>query len=267
MTLDVRLPTVVLGIEYDGGDYRGFQRQSHAPSVQQAVESAASQVANEPIRIVGAGRTDTGVHATLQVVSFESSADRSVDAWRRGVGSLTPHSIGVVWARVETAPFHARFDALWRRYVYVWSDASREPVILRRHVAWARSPLDADAMRTAARCLVGEHDFSAFRGAGCQSRSPWRRLTSIDVSRRNGYVVVDVTANAFLKHMVRNIAGALRAVGSGALTNPGFRSLFEGGDRTRGPATAPAHGLYLVGVGYARWPAQIRVPPMLEAGR
>ena len=254
---------VVLGVEYDGTEFYGFQRQSHAPSVQEALESAISKVADEPIRIVCAGRTDTGVHATQQVVSFCTSAVRPTEAWRRGVSSLTPRSIGVLWARVPPAPFHARFDAVWRRYVYVWSDADRTPVILRAHIAWARSPLDVDAMHAAAQCLVGEHDFSAFRAAGCQSRSAWRRVTSIEVKRVNGYVAIDITANAFLKHMVRNVAGALREVGAGALSPSGFADLFEGGDRTLAPPTAASQGLYLVGVGYPGLPANVRMPPML----
>lgn len=254
---------VALGVEYDGTDFHGFQRQSHAPSVQEALESAISRVADEPIRIHAAGRTDTGVHATQQVVSFETTAVRSLDAWRRGVSSLTPRSIGILWARSEATPFHARFDAIWRRYVYVFSDAPERPVILRSQVAWADSPLDTEAMHAAAQCLQGEHDFSAFRGAGCQSRSPWRRVDAIDVRRINGYVAIDVTANAFLKHMVRNIAGALREVGCGTLTESAFRTLFERGDRRFCPPTAQPQGLYLVGVGYPHRPTTARLPPML----
>ena len=253
----------MLGVEYDGAQFNGFQRQSHARSVQGALEAAISKVANEPVRIVGAGRTDTGVHATQQVVSFRTSADRPTEAWRRGVSSLTPHAIGVLWARVQTAPFNARFDAIWRRYVYVWSDAGQTPVILRGLVAWARTPLDLDAMHQAAQCLVGEHDFSAFRAAGCQSRSPWRQLTSIEVRRVSGYAAIDVTANAFLKHMVRNIAGALREVGMGALSTGEFEALFERGDRRLCPPTAPPQGLYLVGIGYPGWKPDVRMPPML----
>lgn len=254
---------VVLGVEYDGTQFNGFQRQSHAPSVQGALEAAISKVANEPIRIVGAGRTDAGVHATQQVVSFQTSAERPTHAWRRGVASLTPRAIGVLWARIRTEPFHARFDAASRRYVYVWSDAAQTPIILRGHVAWARAPLDVEAMHGAAQRLLGEHDFSAFRGAGCQSRSPWRRIISIEVKRVGSYVAIDVTANAFLKHMVRNIAGALREVGAGALNASGFTTLFERRDRTLGPPTAPPVGLYLVGVGYPHWRLEARMPPML----
>ena len=255
---------VVLGVEYDGAPFSGFQRQSHAPSVQGALESAISKVADEPIRIVGAGRTDAGVHATQQVVSFRTSAERPTEAWVRGVSSLTPRAIGVLWARVQTVPFHARFDAVWRRYVYVWSDVAQPPVILRGHVAWARAELDSGAMHAAAQCLVGEHDFSAFRAAGCQSRSPWRRVMAIEVRRTDGYVAIDVTANAFLKHMVRNIAGALREVGCGKLTGRAFAALFARGDRTLAPPTAAPQGLYLIGVGYPDWQVPVRLPPMLH---
>ena len=257
------LATVVLGVEYDGSDFNGFQRQSHAPSVQGALEDAISKVADEAVRVVGAGRTDTGVHATQQVVGFETRAARPVAAWQRGVSSLTPRSIGVLWARVLAERLHARFDARWRRYVYVFSD-SDAPVILREQVAWSRSELDAEAMHEAAQCLLGEHDFSAFRGAGCQSRTPWRRVTAIRVREVNGYVAIDVTANAFLKHMVRNIAGALCEVGSHRLSATDFEALFARGDRTLSPPTAPPQGLYLVGVGYPRLPVPVRMPPMLR---
>ena len=169
----------------------------------------------------------------------------------------------MLWTRVEAESFHARFDALWRRYVYVFSDAPYVPVILRGQVAWATAPLDSHAMHAACRCLVGEHDFSAFRAAGCQSRSPWRRVAAINVTRANDYVAIDVTANAFLKHMVRNIAGALREVGNGSLTADAFAALFEGRDRTRCPPTAQPQGLYLVGAGYPQWETEVRLPPML----
>ena len=254
---------VALGVEYDGGAFHGFQRQRHAASVQQALETAISQVADTPVRIAAAGRTDAGVHATGQVVSFQATAARSQDAWRRGVSSLTPASIGVVWARVMDAPFHARFDALWRRYVYVYSDAPRRPIIHRGLVAWSRAELDQQAMNDAAQCLLGEHDFSAFRAAACQSRTPWRRIDAIEVARRNGYLAIDVTANAFLLHMVRNIAGALREVGVGTLSRDDFAALFAHRDRTLAPPTAPARGLYLVGVGYRGWNCPARPPPLL----
>ena len=257
------LVSVALGVEYDGCAFHGFQRQRHAASVQQALEEAVSRVADEPVRIVAAGRTDAGVHATQQVVSFATKAVRSEDAWRRGVSSLTPQAIGVVWARVLERRFHARFDARWRRYVYLFSDAPQRPVIHRGLVAWSWS-LDAGSMDAAAQCLVGEHDFSTFRAAGCQSKSPWRWLHAIRVMRAGEYVTIDLTANAFLLHMVRNIAGALREVGGGNLTPLKFARLFAERDRTLAPATAPPQGLYLVSVGYPDLALAARLPPLLR---
>ena len=254
--------SIVLGVEYDGSAFHGFQSQAHAASVQDALESAISQVANQRVRIVAAGRTDAGVHATGQVVSFRTSAERPLDAWRRGVSSLTPDTIGIVWARA-TASFHARYDAVWRRYVYVYSDAPAKPVIHRGLVAWCQTPLQTERMHAAAQCLLGEQDFSAFRAAGCQSKTPVRNVQAIRVTRTNGYVAIDITANAFLLHMVRNIAGALRAVGVGELGSTDLRQLLREGDRSRAPPTAPPQGLYLVGVGYPGIDTPVRPPPVI----
>lgn len=255
--------TVALGVEYDGSAFHGFQRQRHAASVQDALETAASEVADEPVHMAVAGRTDAGVHATQQVVSFATAATRSPDGWRRGISSLTPETVGVVWAKALDQPFHARFDALWRRYIYVFSDAPTPPIIHRRLATWSPAPLNEEAMNQAAQDLVGEHDFSAFRAAACQSKSPWRRVDAIRVERRNGYVAIDITANAFLLHMVRNVASALREVGSGNLVGATLRKLLETRDRTQAPPTAPAQGLYLVGVGYPDWQLSVRPPPLL----
>ena len=263
--------SVVLGVEYDGSAFHGFQRQRGARSVQEDLETAISRVADEPVRIVAAGRTDAGVHATQQVVSFVTGARRSPESWRRGVSSLTRDALGVVWAKTLDVPFHARFDALWRHYVYVFSDAPMRPVIHRRLLAWSRAPatrgsgalLDAPRMHRAAQCLVGEHDFSSFRAAACQSNSPCRRIDSVSVKRVHGYVAIEVIANAFLLHMVRNIAGALRAVGLGSLSADALRELLLRRDRRLAPPTAPPYGLYLVGVGYPGWHLPPRPPPLV----
>ena len=256
--------TVALGVEYDGGAFHGFQRQRHAASVQASLEAALTRVADEPVRVVAAGRTDAGVHATQQVVSFQTSAERSVDAWRRGVSSLTPEALGVVWAKIPTPPFHARFDALARRYVYVFSDAAARPIIHRGLVAWnGGAPLDEAAMHRAAQRLLGEHDFSAFRAAACQAKSPRRRIMRIGVRRANGYVAIDVYANAFLLHMVRNLAGALRQVGMGRLDDDALERLLRSRDRTLAPPTAKPSGLYLVGADYAQLQLAPRAPPLL----
>ena len=258
--------TVALGVEYDGGAFHGFQRQSHAASVQETLEQAIGRVADEPLRIVAAGRTDAGVHATQQVVSFDTRAERSERAWRRGVSSLTPDAVQVVWAKVLDPGFHARFDATARRYVYVFSDARQKPAIHRGLVAWWRgNALDASAMHRAAQCLVGEHDFSAFRAAACQSKTPHRNIASIRVERINGYVAIDVVANAFLLHMVRNIATALAYVGAGSLSAEGLRELLARRNRALAPPTAAPQGLYLVGVDYPQLPLSVRPPPLLSS--
>lgn len=261
--------TVALSVEYDGGAFHGFQRQAGVYTVQGALEEAAAQVADEPVALAAAGRTDAGVHATGQVVSFHTRADRPERAWRAGISSLTPKALGVVCARVFRDAFHARFDALWRRYVYVFSDARARPVLLRGLVAWQAggTPLDDQAMHDAGQALLGEHDFSSFRAAGCQSRSPWRRVHAIGVSRVGSNVAIDVTANAFLLRMVRNIAGALLAVGRGELPADALADLLRQRQRPAAPPTAPPQGLYLVGVGYRDQCFPLRLPPILAVDR
>ena len=258
--------TVALCVEYDGGAFHGFQRQTGLRTVQSALEEAAAQVANEPVALVAAGRTDAGVHATSQVVSFHTQADRPERSWRAGISSLTPSALGVVCARVFPDAFHARFDALWRRYIYIFSDAPTRPVLHRGLVAWAgqhHSPLNHEAMHAAAQSLIGEHDFSSFRAAGCQSPSPWRRVHAIRVRRVGSHVAIDITANAFLLRMVRNIAGALLPVGRGELSTDALAELLRLRHRPAAPPTAPPQGLYLVGVGYRNREFPSRMPPIL----
>jgi len=257
-----------LGLEYDGGAFNGFQRQSHAPSVQGALEDALSQIANEPVRVVCAGRTDAGVHATQQVVSFETAAQRSPRSWIRGTNTLTPPALAVRWARAVPAEFHARYSATARRYLYLF-DERAVPSPQLDPWTLATAPLDEEAMHRAAQLLPGERDFSAFRAAACQSPTAWRCVHHIAVCRLATLVVLDISANAFLLHMVRNIASALQQVGLGQRPPGWIAELLEAGDRTRLGRTAPPQALYLVDVSYpapALPPASLPGPLRAIAG-
>jgi len=237
-------------VEYDGSGHPGWQRQAHCAGIQEQVERALSQVGDEAIAVVCAGRTDAGVHATAQVIHFDSRAARRPRNWLLGANANLPRSIRLQWVGEIQPAFHARFSALARSYRYVVHDAATAPALLHAFSCRARSPLDIDAMRIAARALIGEHDFSAFRGAGCQSATPLRHLSELRIWRQGALVVIEVTANAFLLHMVRNLAGALLAVGRGERSPQWLATLLASRQRTLGAATAPAAGLYLVGVHY-----------------
>lgn len=256
---------VALGVEYDGGAFSGYQQQPQVASVQETLQNALSQIANEPIRLAAAGRTDAGVHATGQVVAFETAAARPERAWTEGVNSLLPASLNVCWAQPVEASFHPRFDATARRYMYLFYEDPGRSTLLDAYAVRSR-PLDDGAMQRSAAVLVGEHDFSAFRAAGCQSHSPFRCVHRLAVHRAEAFVVIDITANAFLLHMVRNITGALWQVGMGRQSGSWIGELMRGGDRRRAPATAPARGLYLVDVRYPdRGLPGGRLPGLLRA--
>ena len=257
--------TYALGVEYDGGAYSGWQRQCHAPSAQQELETALSQVADQPVKTIAAGRTDAGVHATKQVVSFVCTAQRPLKAWREGVNSLTDDSIKVRWARAVEVDFHARRSASGRRYLYLFrADAAPTPLCDR--LAWRVPPLNADAMHQAGQYLVGEHDFTSFRGAACQSRSSHRNVRWLAVRAVGSLVVLDIQANAFLLHMVRNIAGALAQVGDGRRPAGWIDECLQAGNRRLIGRTAPAQGLYLVDVLYAGYDFPPGGLPPLLAG-
>ncbi|MCK7544687.1 tRNA pseudouridine(38-40) synthase TruA [Marinobacter bryozoorum] len=242
---------VALVIEYDGAAYHGWQLQkSGVPSVEAELARAVSKVANEPVDLVCAGRTDAGVHGSYQVVHFDTRAVRDRRSWVMGINTALPSSIAAHWAGNAPEPFHARFSAVYRRYRYVIFNGPVRPALLAPQVSWTFRPLDEGAMQEAARHLEGEHDFSAFRAAGCQSRSPWRFVEFVRVRRRGNYVVIDVQANAFLHHMVRNFAGALMAVGQGKYPPEWVAEVLAGQDRRKAGVTAPSAGLYLVDVGY-----------------
>ena len=244
-------------IEYDGSAWCGWQRLGHAPSVQEEVERALSKVAAEPVSVVCAGRTDSGVHASGQVIHFETSAERPLRGWLFGSNVNLPDSIALRWIQPVAEDFHARFSALSRRYRYVILNRMARPALLKKRVTWQYHPLDADAMHVAAQALVGEHDFSSFRAAGCQASHARREVQSIAVSRVGDMLYVDIVANAFLHHMVRNIVGSLLKVGDGERPVEWMGELLALQDRTQAGVTAPADGLYLV---YVEYPARFGLP-------
>ncbi|MFG6667396.1 tRNA pseudouridine(38-40) synthase TruA [Halomonas sp. HNIBRBA4712] len=237
---------LALGIEYDGTRFSGFQRLRHAASVQGAIEDALARVAGAPIQIHPSGRTDSGVHATRQVVHFDPPVKRSEKAWIFGANSNLPRDVAIRWVKPVSDDFHSRLGALARRYRYVFLNQPSRPVLERHNVTWCRDPLDADAMHRAAQALVGEHDFSSFRAAGCQSRTPWRQMHFCEVHRYGQLVVIDIQGNAFLHHMIRNIAGALASVGRGVQDEAYIATLLAKKSRRDGDVTAPACGLHFV---------------------
>ncbi|WP_058912737.1 tRNA pseudouridine(38-40) synthase TruA [Entomohabitans teleogrylli] len=241
---------IALGIEYDGRKYYGWQRQQEVRSVQEKLETALSRVANEPIGVFCAGRTDAGVHATGQVVHFDTTAQRKEAAWTLGVNANLPADIAVRWVKAVPDDFHARFSATARRYRYIIYNQRLRPAVLGQGVTHFYLPLDAQRMQRAARCLLGENDFTSFRAVQCQSRTPWRNVMHINVTRYGAYVVVDIKANAFVHHMVRNIVGSLMEVGCGNRPESWMAELLAAKDRTLAAATAKAEGLYLVSVDY-----------------
>jgi tRNA pseudouridine38-40 synthase len=239
-----------LGIEYDGSEFLGWQRNHESATVQGAVEDALSFVAHHPVDVVCAGRTDAGVHAACQVVHFDSDAARNDRAWQLGGNTRLPRSVRLLWCRTMPDEFHARYSARARRYRYSILNRAVPPAMQRHFLSWERLPLDAERMHRAAQALLGEHDFSAFRTAQCQAKHPVRELQSITVSRAGDWVSVDVQANAFLHHMVRNIVGALLPIGRGEQSESWAGELLAGKDRTVAGPTAPAQGLVFLGPKY-----------------
>lgn len=259
---------IAVGLEYDGSGFCGWQTQSSGCSLQDAFEGALAAIAGDPVASVCAGRTDAGVHAFGQVAHFDVTVHRPVTAWVRGVNAHLPRSIAVTWAREVTQAFHARFSARSRSYRYVLLNRPERPGLFRGRAGWYHHALDVEAMREAAQQLVGEHDFSAFRSAECQSRSAVRQMLSIAIHREDSLVTMDFRANAFLHNMVRIIVGCLIEVGSGKRSPSWLGEVRDARDRTQAAATAEAAGLYLVSVSYdGRWdfPRVIRpLPPGVE---
>jgi tRNA pseudouridine38-40 synthase len=246
-----------LGIEYDGSEFLGWQRHGNGPTVQAAVEAALSFVADQPIAVICSGRTDTGVHAACQVVHFDSEAQRDPRAWVLGSNTRLPGSVRVLWCRIVSSDFHARYAARARCYRYRIINRDIPPAMQRKYLSWERLPLDAQAMHRAAQPLLGEHDFSAYRTAQCQAKHPVRSMHSIKVSREADQILVDVQANAFLHHMVRNIVGSLIPVGRGEQPESWPGALLSGRDRTQAGPTAPAEGLVFLG---PKFPAEWNLP-------
>lgn len=241
---------IALGIAYEGSGFQGWQRQTDARTVQGVLEGALERIADHPISVRAAGRTDSGVHATGQVVHFDSTSERSDKAWVEGVNRWLPDDVAVRWVARPGDDFDARFSAQSRRYRYLlFHDRTQNPFFERFAVREHRI-LDVQSMHEAAQHLVGEHDFTSFRAAQCQSHSPVRELRSITVSEISGFVNITVTANAFLYHMVRNIVGALRTVGFGQAAPQWMGELLEARNRHLAGRMAPAHGLYLEHVSY-----------------
>lgn len=255
-----------LGVEYDGRPFFGWQTQRQEPTVQAELERALGGVANHPVSVVCAGRTDTGVHARCQVVHFDSDAERSRRSWILGANSNLPKGVCVLWLQPVSQDFHARFSAYARSYRYVILNRWIRPAIDYGLVSWQRQPLDHETMHEAAQALLGEHDFSAFRSAGCSANHPVRDVQAIEVRRDGERVTIDVTANGFLYHMVRNIVGSLMDVGLGERPVGWMRELLEGRDRTRAGVTAPPDGLYFLGVRYPEAFGLPEAPPAFPPG-
>jgi tRNA pseudouridine38-40 synthase len=248
------LVRIALGVEYDGSAFCGWQTQPSGCGVQNRLEAALAEIACEGLETVCAGRTDAGVHALEQVVHFDSTASRPDSAWVRGVNTLLPAALAVLWAREVSPEFHARYSARSRCYRYVLLNHPVRPAADHGRVGWFHGMLDLERMREAARLLIGEHDFSAFRASECQARSPVRRLHRLEIERRGDYVVFDFCANAFLHHMVRNLMGMLIHVGKGKHPPGWAGEVLASRDRSQAAPTFDAAGLYLARVEYdAAW--------------
>lgn len=249
---------VALGIEYDGSAYHGWQRQGHeSATVQEVLEAALSKVANHPVTVICSGRTDAGVHGVGQVVHFETTAERSSRAWIHGGNASLPDSIAVRWAKIVPDEFHARFSAYARRYCYVIYNHPVRPALGMKHLTWQYRPLDVDAMKEASKALVGTHDFTSFRALGCQAKSPIKTVHELELEQKGPLILMTVRANAFLHHMVRNIAGVLMAVGTGKAPVGWVEEVLAVRDRAKGGVTAPPFGLYFM---EAQYPEEFEIP-------
>ncbi|MEH0165719.1 tRNA pseudouridine(38-40) synthase TruA [Paucibacter sp. JuS9] len=241
---------VALGVSYRGEPYKGWQSQSGGGTVQDALETALTQFAAHPVRTICAGRTDAGVHGLNQVVHFDAEVERDPFSWIRGSNRYLPADIAIQWCEFPGADFHARFDARGRRYAYLLRESVVRPAIESGSCGWVFRPLDGDAMRAAAALLVGEHDFSSFRSAECQAKSPIKQLRSIHIKKQGAYWRFEFDATAFLHHMVRNLMGCLIAVGTGTRSVEWISEVLAAKDRRVAAPTFAPDGLYFVGPYY-----------------
>jgi tRNA pseudouridine38-40 synthase len=241
---------VALGIEYDGSCFKGWQTQSGVRTVQETLEQALSKVADHSISVICAGRTDSGVHGLEQVVHFDTTANRLPRSWVFGTNCYLPDDVNVLWATPIDHSFHARFSAIQRHYRYIILNRSVRSAVHAKQMTWFYPPLEITRMQEAAQFLIGEHDFSSFRAKDCQSKSPIRNLTRLGVSRHGEQVWIEVSANAFLQHMVRNISGVLMTIGCGKAEPNWAKQVLERRNRTASGITAPPDGLYLQSVDY-----------------
>jgi len=249
---------VVLVIEYNGSAYKGWQAQKFGvPTVQENLEKALAVITNHPVKVICAGRTDSGVHASAQVVHFETSVKRSERAWTLGVNTYLPSDISVVAASDVAEDFHARFSAVSRRYRYVIYSSALRPAILAQGVTRTYKSLDVESMEKAAKAFLGTHDFTSFRAVGCQAHTPIRTILNFNVQQIGQYIVLDIRANAFLHHMIRNFAGVLMTIGAGEKPVAWSKEVLEAKDRCKGGITAPPDGLYFVD---AEYPKKFNVP-------
>lgn len=241
---------IALALEYDGSRFHGWQRQGESRTVQATVEAALSQVAAEPISVICAGRTDTGVHAKKQIIHFETTQFRPEKAWVYGTNTFLPDDVAVYHAQTVASDFSARFSALARRYHYIILNQKIKPAVFRDYFTWEFRPLNIEFMQQAAHYFYGEQDFSSFRSAKCQSTSAFRHIDHLIISQEQNKIIIDIKANAFLHHMVRNIAGVLMDIGAGEKPVSWAQEVIAARDRCQGSVTAKPNGLYLVDVEY-----------------
>ena len=245
---------IALGIEYDGSPYCGWQSQADGITVQDTLQAALGEISGEPIGVIAAGRTDTGVHGIEQVVHFDTQANRPLQAWVRGANALLPNSISVLWAHNVSDEFHARFSAQGRSYRYLLLNRAVRPAIQAGKVGWYHAPLNVEFMQQAAQSLLGTHDFSAFRASQCQAKSPIKQLHQLDIHRVGDMLTFDVGADAFLHHMVRNIVGCLMYVGNSKYPVEWLTDVLNSRDRKLAAPTSSPDGLYLRKIQYdAKW--------------